>query len=200
MYFASSRFWLLDFFGHVVDHDALRDCLFSVSPPPGRYPGLFFFADDVSTDQFPVILRKIVSLPMPIPPLQARRLNTGLVTLQRSDGTGRYLRSVENDGIDFQATEAKDWEHFFILSEPMMHAYAILSQEAVSTITDDTGVTMPPLVLAQGHKGRIGDYSFSLAANLPALEALSSLEPGHTVPLTLRTDHGREITFTITRS
>ncbi|GBQ82760.1 hypothetical protein [Asaia krungthepensis] len=200
MLYASARFWLLDFFGHVVDHDPLRDCLFSVVPPPGRYPGLFFFADSVALQQFTVTLRKIVSLPVPIPQLQATRQTNGLITLQRLDGTGRYLRSVENAGIDFQATEAKDWEHFLILSEPMMHSYAILSQGEVSVITDPDEEILSPMSFVEGFKGRIGPHDFSLAANLTALEDLSSLEVGSGAPLVLRTDQGEEITLTVTRS
>ncbi|WP_025886352.1 hypothetical protein [Asaia prunellae] len=102
MLYGSTRFWLLDFFGHVVDHDPLRDCLFSITPSPGRYPGLFFFADNVSLAEFPVTLRKVVSLPMPIPQLLAKRLPNGLVTLQRMDGTSRFLRSIENEGWIFR--------------------------------------------------------------------------------------------------
>ena len=200
MLFASDRFWLLDFFGHVVDHDPLRDCLFSVVPPPGRYPGLFFFADTVSQPQFAVTLRKAVSLPVPIPKLLATRQPSGVVTLQRLDGSGRYLRSVENDGIDFLATEAKDWEQFFILSEQMMHAYAILSQADVSVITNQEGETLPPMTFAQGHRGVIGPVSFSLAANLPELEALAMLEPGQAVDLALKTIEGETVILSVRRA
>jgi len=199
MLYASARFWLLDFFGQVVDHDPLRDCLFSVVPSPGRYPGLFFFADTVAQEQFTVTLRKVVSLPMPIPQLQATRLPSGLVTLQRLDGSGRYLRSEENAGIDFHATEAKDWEQFFILSEPMMHAYAILSQDKVSTITAPDGTSLPPMTFAQGHAGVIGPCRFSLAANLPALEDIAGLEPGASTELMLRLTDGETRTLTVTR-
>lgn len=205
MLFASARFWLLDFFGHVVDHDPLRDCLFSVTPPPGRYPGLFFFADTVSQEQFTVTLRKAVSLPMPIPQLQATRLPSGVVTLRRLDGSGRFLRSVENAGIDFLATEARDWEHFFILSEQLMHGYAILSQPEISVITCENGeegadTVLPPMSFAQGHLGVIGPYSFSLAANLPELENLSLLEAGQSGKLRLRTVDGSGITLDVKRA
>ncbi|GAB6855238.1 hypothetical protein [Asaia astilbis] len=200
MLFASSRFWLLDFFGHVVEHDPLRDCLFSVTPPPGRYPGLFFFADNVALDSFTVTLRKVVSLPMPLPPLQATRLSNGLFTFQRKDGSGRFLRSVENEGIDFQATEAKDWEHFFILSEQMLHAFAILSQEAVSTVTTEEGEILAPLRVVQGHNGKIGELVFSLATNMSALEAMSGLGTGETAPLPLVTRDGQQVTLAVTRS
>ncbi|NVN44619.1 hypothetical protein HW537_11995 [Asaia siamensis] len=200
MLYASARFWLLDFFGQVVDHDPLRDCLFSVTPPPGRYPGLFFFADNASLAEFTVTLRKVVSLPRPIPQLLANRLPSGVVTLRRMDGTGRYLRSIENEGIDFQATEAKDWEQFFILSEPMMHSYAILSQAAVSTITDEQGVVQAPLRFVQGHNGQIGDRVFSLATNLPALEEIASLGAGAAAALVLSARNGDSVTLQITRS
>lgn len=200
MLYASARFWLLDFFGHVVDHDPLRDCLFSITPPPGRYPGLFFFADNVLLAEFTVTLRKVVSLPMPIPQLLATRLPNGVVTLRRMDGTGRYLRSVENEGIDFQAIQAKDWEHFFILSEPMMHAYAILSQDSVSTITNEQGEVQAPLRLVQGHNGQIGDSVFSLATNLSAIEDVASLGAGAAATLVLSTRSGDRVTFQVTRS
>lgn len=200
MYFVAARFWILDFFGRVLDHNVLRDSLFAITPPPGRYPGLFFFADDVSLERFPVTLRKGVSLPMPIPPLQAIRQTNGLVLLQRTDGSGRYLRSVENDGVDFSATEARDWEHFFLLSEPMIRAYAILSQGEVSVIMDPDGVRQEPLRLVQGHAACIGEIVFSIVHHADALEAVASLGSGEEMALILHDRSGDERRFIVRRS
>ncbi|GBQ11204.1 hypothetical protein [Swaminathania salitolerans] len=200
MYFSASRYWLLDYFGHVLDHDVLRDCLVPVVPPPGRYPGLFFFADDVTLDRFPVALRKVVSLPRPFPALQARKLPSGLVTLEAQDGSGRYLRSVENEGIDFRVVPPQDWEHFFVLSEPMMHAYAILGQPEIGTIRAMSGETLEALRFVRGHGGQIGPYAFSLSRNTPALEALASLAPGTEESLTLVTREDESIVLSVARA
>ncbi|WP_025886353.1 hypothetical protein [Asaia prunellae] len=81
----------------------------------------------------------------------------------------------------------------------MIHSYAILSQETVSRVTDEAGETLEPLRLIQGHNAQIGEHVFSLATNLPALEAVAILASGDTVPLTLSTHNGDLLKLTVTR-
>ena len=200
MCLASLRFWLLDVFGRIVTHDSLRDCLAATPFFPERYPGLFFFADDVSPEHFPVILRKVVSLPMPIPPLQAHRQLDGTITLQRTDGTMRYMRSIENDRIDFTAQEARDWEHFLMVSEEMLRAFAILSQPEVSTILSAESGVQPPLTLVADHKAKIGEVSFPLVKNRDVFERIGALIEDEALAVDLIDDANQTHAYRIKRS
>lgn len=116
--YAGARYWLLDFFGDIIEHDLMRDRLHSAKPTPGQYPGIFFYAQDIDSAPFDVDLRKAVSLPVPLPPLRAISIpgQAHIIALQRRDGDQRYMRSIHNGHLDFMATTPDQWEYFLPLS------------------------------------------------------------------------------------
>ncbi|AOX17829.1 hypothetical protein [Kozakia baliensis] len=188
--YAGARYWLLDFFGDIVEHDLMRDRLHSAKPTPGQYPGIFFYAQDIDSAPFDVDLRKAVSLPVPLPPLRAISIpgQAHIIALQRRDGDQRYMRSIHNGHLDFMATTPDQWEYFLPLSEQMLHSFAILGQEKICAISHEDGRALPPLELIWHHRGRIGEYEFSLGDNIQTLEEVSSLPAGQEAPLELKTD------------
>lgn len=189
---SGQRYWLLDHFGGMLDHDVLHDRM-TTRPVTGQtYPGLFFYAEDVTAPPFDVDLRKIVSLPMPLPALRAVPTDyTGLIALAlRETRPVTYLTSTLFDHLHDDATEVREWERFLPVSEALLHALVIASDTGLSTLSTGEDATPGPLVIEHGHHARIGDLAFPLGENAERLEQIATLPPGTSHTVTLMTRNG----------
>lgn len=201
---AGSRFWLMDYFGDVLDQDTLRDTLARRAVFGHGYPGIFFFTDNPVATPYDVDLRKAVSLPMPLPALQA--VATGrenLIALKlRGSAPALYLTSFRirndpNQRFRTTATTVRAWEHFLPISEALLHTFLILGDTTRADIRDEEGNRLPPLQIQPGQLGAIGTLLFPLSTNVVDLETVAALHANEETVLTLQSgDVTRRISVT----
>jgi len=189
------RYWLLDWHGRVLDHDLLHDRITTQDFTPGRYPGIYFTALNPAVTPFTVELLKMTSLPMPLPRLQARDAENGLVALANLDSAGHYAISIPNEGFKTNSPNISDWERFLILSEPMMVGMAILMMPNLCAVHDESGQPYPPLLTTSRTRGQLGDVFFPLAQACPSLERVAHMKPGEELTIELPSDPPRTFTF-----
>jgi len=194
-----SRYWLLDFFGDILDFDPMLDRIYCRRLSGLSYPGLFFYADDAFSTPYDVSLRKIVSMPSPFPVLRAVEAGDSLIALEvQGEERPRYLRSLMHDQIDFRGEHINDWERFLPLSERLVHALLILANDQLSRIENAEGASLGPATFHDGFRIAIGGMLHALTQEHAALETIASLPSGANVTLSRETNDGPD-TVVITR-
>lgn len=188
------RYWLLDWFGHMVDLDVLRDRPNTTRADYKRLPAMFITARVQQAAPFAVMLHKGVSLPMPLPDLEARMISDHIVNLRTlNPDNERFMRSTPDFTITFDAKEAKEWERYALLSESFMYMSGILADPNAVSVGSKSGDELGPMRFAQQHQFAFGDLTFPIAANIATLEAFSRRLPlKEDVILTLETPDGAE--------
>lgn len=194
-----NRFWLLNHFGRFLELDLMRDCLFSRTLDSTAYPGIFFFADDPHAGRADVELRKAVSLPMPFPPLTLLPQASGLVAFETRDtDEPRYMRSLLDRHLDFNAAAIREWELYLPVDEEHLHAFILLGQPALTSIHDTGGHALSPLELKDNFQVVFGKIALPLLPNFQAFAEIAHLVPGTETALEL-TDGKAAVSLVVTR-
>lgn len=176
--FSLRRYWLLDYFGRFVDLDLLRDHINTIYPAPGRVPSIFFRAPNPLPERFEVTLEKAVSLPMPIPKLEAQITSGNKATfLSHEGGEARFMRSTPDHHIHFDAKHPDEWEQFSILTDGFLRACATLLNGDRVRITSETGEELGPMRLMEGHQISMGHDVYRLSDNMEVIESFDASLP-----------------------
>lgn len=194
-----NRFWLLNHFGRFLELDLMRDCLFSRTLDSTAYPGIFFFADDPHAGPMDVELRKVVSLPVPFPALTLLPQPSGLVAFETRDtDRPRYMTSLPDRHLDFNASVIKAWELYLPIDEEHLHAFILLGQPALTSIHDTGGHQLAPLEFKDNFHVAFGKTTLPLLPNFETFAEIAYQVPGTETTLEL-TDGKATVSLVITR-
>ncbi|QHI96265.1 hypothetical protein GT348_08545 [Aristophania vespae] len=198
-----TRLWLIDWFGHIIGHDPIRDELIRQPFTSGEYPDLFLLASVPLQLPATAVLRKRSSLPRSLPELEMVDAKNNLIGLRVKDRDTWFSVNPRNELTHFNSAALMGWEMFAPLTLEMLNGLSALIDRKVATVSDSSGQEVAPLTFKpEGDNiARLGDFSFMIGQNLNVLRTIGEMSPDSTLKVTFKPAEGStgSASFTIKR-
>ncbi|MEJ5155548.1 hypothetical protein WH240_10280 [Gluconobacter wancherniae] len=190
----STRLWIMDWHGWMLDHDPVSDSYARSPFRPGYYPGLSFIAPADFSLPCPLVAEKSISMPRALPQLtMIETPRSPLVALSRQKPESLVTCAPvpgARGEVHFNATVLNDWEMFLPMTGNMVRGLGILMEASASTMSYADGTPCDQLVVRSGMTAQTGTFRFSLAAHHDQIEGVSLLGNGETLTLHLTSVDG----------
>lgn len=198
-----TRFWLIDWYGHIIGHDPIRDELIRQPLKSSDYPDLFLLAPMPLKLPAPAVLRKRSSLPRSLPELEMVDAGENRIGLRTVDRNTWFSINPRNELTHFNAAALMGWEKLAPLTLEMLNGMSALMDRKLATVSDSNGQEVGPLHFYSqgdgGHLVSLGDFKFRINQNLNVLRTIGEMSPNSTLKVTFKPDEGvvASGTFTI---
>ncbi|MDF7673304.1 hypothetical protein PT277_00295 [Acetobacteraceae bacterium ESL0709] len=200
-----TRFWLIDWYGHIIGHDPIRDELIRQPFASGEYPDLFALAPMPLQLPAPAVLRKRSSLPRSLPDLEMVDAGDNRIGLRVKDRNTWFSINPRNELTHFNSAALMGWEMFAPLTLEMLNGLSALVDRKLATVTDNNGQEVGPLQFFSqgdgGHMVSLGDFKFRINENLNVLRTIGEMTPDSTLKVTFKPAEGTTASgaFTVKR-
>lgn len=200
-----TRLWLIDWYGHIIDHDPIRDELIRRPFTGGEYPDLFALASVPLRLPAPAVLRKRSSLPRSLPDLEMVDAGDNRIGLRDKERNTWFSINPRNELTHFNAAALMGWEKLTPLTLEMLNGLSALIDRKLATVTDSKNQEVGPLTFySQGDGGQLvalGDFNFRINENLNVLRTIGEMSTDSTLKVTFKSAEvtAAPATFTVKR-
>ncbi|MXV45131.1 hypothetical protein GS501_08790 [Saccharibacter sp. 17.LH.SD] len=183
-----THLWLLDWFGHIIDHDPIRDELIRRPFTPYNYPDLFALAPLPLKLPATAMLRKRSTLPRAFPDLEMVDAGDNLIGLRVKERNSWFSINPRNELTHFNAASLMGWEKFSPLTIEMFNGLSALIDRNSSAILDSEGKECGPAHFRPEGDNVVvlQDFQFCTGRNARQLHAIGELTPGNETTITLQ--------------
>lgn len=197
-----TRLWLIDWFGHIIDHDPIRDSLIRRPFMPNEYPDLFALAPVPLNLPSTAVLRKRSSLPRSLPHLEMVDAGDNLIGLRVKDRDTWFSVNPRNELTHFNAASLLGWEKFTPMTFEMLNGLSALVDRNIATVLNNKREECKAAdFYPQGDNVVVlDDFQFMLGRNIDQLHKIGELTPEKEIHITLTgRDEGTKQSFTVKR-
>lgn len=197
-----TRLWLIDWFGHIIDHDPIRDELIRRPFTPNEYPDLFALAPVPLSLPSTAVLRKRSSLPRSLPDIEMVDAGDNLIGLRVKDRETWFSINPRNELTHFNAASLMGWEKLTPMTFEMLNGLSALIDRSVATVINAKGQECDAADFRPEGDNVVvlNGFQFTMGRNADQLRTIGELAPGKEVRVSLKGWEGdTQQTFTIKR-
>nr|WP_294914209.1 hypothetical protein [uncultured Neokomagataea sp.] len=182
--------YLMDWHGHLLSHDPMRD-IFSVAPfSPGKLPDLTIRAPKDFSLPTEIHFAKHISMPKLFPTCIMNDAGEGYVSLFFPH-TQRYLTSLpapeQQEQAPIRAMAVHGWEKFIPFTPTALRGLSLLMLPELCSITSEDGNIVSALTINnRSNIGFIDNKNIKISENIHVFEKIGILKTGESKKISFK--------------